>query len=635
MFEFGDTKFAQFKIAVVQFLTLGIFLALATGFWRLQIQRPEYYAALAEQNRVKSLPILAPRGHTLDREGRVIVSSYPSFSILLLREQMKDHRDLQLIAAGLRIPLKELQARLLRFRTAASYEPVLIREDATSRDLGFLEAHRDDLPELEAVMVQRRLYPRDGFAAHVLGYVGEVSEDELNRAEFADCRPGAIVGQRGVERQYNDILMGKDGLRHILVNSIGREVGRLDETPAVGGQPLRLTLDLDLQVAAEVAMEDKKGALVALDPRTGEVLALVSRPVYDPNNFAIRISNQQWTRLTQDPDLPLLNRAIQAQLAPGSVYKIFLATAALEEEVLTEKTTFYCSGGAVFYGRYFRCWRKGGHGRMNLHRAIVQSCDVFFYNVGKRLGIEKIAYYSRRFGLGSPTGIDLPYEEEGVMPSPEWKRRLFGEKWYAGETISVAIGQGSVAMTPLQMAYGIGGIASGGVFRRPRLVFPSEIQRYRPSTNPDGPNPDGANPDGANPGVNQDEVWRFPLREETIEQVTLGMYGVVNERGGTGRRARIEGVEVGGKTGTAQLASLEATKGVRAPHLKDNAWFVGMAPRRNPEIVVVCLLEHGEHGYLAAPIVREVIKTYWDNRQPQKPRQLAAGQARTQSSLAP
>ena len=616
MFEFGDTKFAQFKIAVVQFLTLGIFLALATGFWRLQIRRPEYYAALAEQNRVKSLPILAPRGHTLDREGRVIVSSYPSFSILLLREQMKDHRDLRLIAAGLRIPLKELQARLLRFRTAAPHEPVVIRGDATSRDLGFLEAHRDDLPELEAVMVHRRLYPRDGFAAHVLGYVGEVSEDELKRAEFADYRPGAIVGQRGVERQYNDILMGKDGLRHVLVNSIGREVGRLDETPVVGGQPLRLTLDLDLQVTAEVAMEDKKGALVALDPRTGEVLALVSRPVYDPNNFAIRISSQQWTRLTQDPDLPLLNRAIQAQLAPGSVYKIFLATAALEEEVLTEKTAFYCSGGAVFYGRYFRCWRKGGHGRMNLHRAIVQSCDVFFYNVGKRLGIEKMAYYSRRFGLGSQTGIDLPYEEEGVMPSPEWKRRLFGEKWYAGETISVAIGQGSVAMTPLQMAYAIGGIASGGVFRRPHLVFPSGIQNHRP-------------------GTNLDEVWRFPLREETIEQVTQGMYGVVNERGGTGRRARIEGVEVGGKTGTAQLASLEVTKGVRAPHLKDNAWFVGMAPRRNPEIVVVCLLEHGEHGYLAAPIVRDVIKTYWDKRQPQKPQQLAAGPARTQSSLAP
>ena len=628
MFELGDTKFAQYKIALVQYLTLGIFLLLATGFWQLQIQRPEYYTALAEQNRVKNLPILAPRGRILDREGRVIVSSYPSFSILLLREQMRNHRNLPLIATGLRIPLKELQARLHRFRTAPPYEPVVIREDATSRDLAFLEAHRDDLPELEAVMVQRRLYPRGGFAAHVLGYLGEVSEDELNRAEFAGYRPGAIVGKNGLERQYNDILMGKNGFRRVVVNSIGGEMGRLDEKPAVRGQPLRLTLDLDLQVAAEVAMEDKKGALVALDPRTGEVLALVSRPAYDLNDFAVRISDKEWTRLTQDPDLPLLNRAIQAQLAPGSVYKIFLATAALEEEVLTEKTSFYCSGGAVFYGRYFRCWRRGGHGRMTLHRAIVQSCDVFFYNVGRRLGIEKMAYYSQRLGLGSPTGIDLPYEEEGVMPSPEWKRRLFREKWYAGETISVAIGQGSVAMTPLQLAYAVGGIASGGVFRRPRLVFPSDIQGHRPGTDLD------ADPD-TDLGTDLDEVWRFPLREGTIEQVTLGMYGVVNEPGGTGRRARIEGVDVAGKTGTAQLASLKVARASGASNLKDNAWFVGAAPRRNPEIVVVCLLEHGGHGYLAAPIVREVIKTYWEKRQPQKPQQVAVSQMGTQAALAP
>ena len=632
MFELGETKFAQYKIAFVQYLTLGIFLLLATGFWRLQIQRPQYYSALAEQNRVKNLPILAPRGRILDREGRVIVSSYPSFSVLLLREQMRNHRNLPLIATGLRIPLKELQARLLRFRTAPPYEPVVIREDATSRDLAFLEAHRDDLPELEAVMVQRRLYPRGGFAAHVLGYLGEVSEDELNRAEFAGYRPGAIVGKNGLERQYNDILMGKNGFRRVVVNSIGGEVGRLDEKPAVRGQPLRLTLDLDLQVAAEVAMEDKKGALVALDPRSGEVLALVSRPAYDLNGFAVRISNKEWTRLTQDPDLPLLNRAIQAQLAPGSVYKIFLATAALEEEVITEKTSFFCSGGAVFYGRYFRCWRKGGHGRMTLHRAIVQSCDVFFYNVGRRLGIEKMAYYSQRLGLGSPTGIDLPYEEEGVMPSPEWKRRLFREKWYAGETISVAIGQGSVAMTPLQLAYAVGGIASGGVFRRPRLVLPSEIQRHRPGTNL-GADSDTDLDTDLDPAL--DKVWRFPLREGTIEQVTRGMYGVVNEPGGTGRRARIEGVDVAGKTGTAQLASLKVTSASGALNLKDNAWFVGAAPRRNPEIVVVCLLEHGGHGYLAAPIVREVIKTYWEKRQPQKPQQVAVSQMGTQAALAP
>ncbi len=611
MFDRGDSKFAQYKIAFLQYLTLGIFLVLATGFWRLQIQRPEYYTELAEQNRVKSLPLLAPRGRIMDREGRTIVANYPSFSILLLREQMKNgERNLPLIAAGLEIPPEELRARLRRFSTAPRYQPIIIKEDATTHDLVFLEAHRDDLPELEHVMVQRRLYPRDGFAGHVIGYVGEVSESELETTEFAAYNPGTMVGKSGVERQYNDILMGQDGLRRAIVDSRGREVGRLDEKPAVPGKQLRLTIDLDLQTAAEVAMDEKNGAVVALDPRTGEVLALVSRPAYDPNQFAVRISSEEWKRLIEDPDHPLLNRAIQAQLAPGSVFKVILATAALEEGVLTTQTAFSCGGGAAFYGRYFLCWRKSGHGRLALHQAIVQSCDVFFYNVGQRLGIEKLAFYAQQFGLGSKTGIDLPHEEEGVMPSPEWKRRMFREKWYAGETISVAIGQGSVAITPLQMASVVGGIASGGVVRRPHLVFPSEVRPYRPDSK-------------------LDDVRHFPLKEETVEQVTLGMFGVVNEGGGTGGRARIQGVDMGGKTGTAQIGSLELTKGSTARHLKDNAWFVGTAPRRNPEIVVACLFEHGQHGHLAAPVVREVIKAYWDKRQRFKRQEYARALPRT------
>ncbi len=601
MYDRSDTRFAQLKIAFIQYVTLAIFLVLATGFWRLQIQRPDYYSQLAEQNRVKSLPLLAPRGRILDREGRTIVSNYPSFSILLLREQMrKGERNLQLISAGLEIPLEELQGRLRRFRHAPRYEPIIIKEDANAQDLAFIEAHRDDLPELEEVMVQRRLYPREGFAAHVVGYIGEVSETELDQPEFASYRPGALVGKSGIERQYNDLLMGQDGLRRAVVNSVGREVGRLEEKPAVAGNPLRVTLDLDLQAAAEVAMDGKNGAVVALDPRTGEVLAMVSRPVFDPNQFSVRISGEEWRRLIEHPDKPLLNRAIQAQLAPGSVFKIFLSTAGLEEGVLTPKTAFSCGGGANFYGRWFNCWMKHGHGHIELHRAIVQSCDVFFYNAGQRLGIEKMAEYAHRFGLGARTGIDLPHEEEGVMPSPEWKRVMFREKWYAGETISVAVGQGSVAITPLQMAYTVGGIASGGIFRRPHLVFPPEMRASK-----------------------VEEERRVPLKEANVEFVTQALYGVVNEAGGTGGRARIVGVEVGGKTGTAQVASLELTKSARGAHLKDNGWFVGFAPRRNPEIVVACLFERGVHGWAAAPVVREVIKAYWDKRGRAKPQQLA------------
>ena len=595
--ERSDTKFAQYKIAFVQYLALGIFLLLATGFWRLQIQRPEYYTELAEQNRVKRLPLLAPRGRILDREGRVIVANYPSFSILLLREHVKDfEQHLPAIADGLEIPLEDLQARLRRYRGAPRYEPIVIKEDATSRDLAFIEAHRDDLPELEVVMVQRRLYPKNGFAAHLMGYVGEISEAELDDPDFAIYEPGAIVGKSGIERQYNDVLMGQDGQRRAIVDSRGREVGRLDEKPAVPGKPLRLTIDLDIQTAAEVAMDGKQGAVVALDPRTGEVLALVSRPSYDPNKFAVRISSRDWNELITDPDNPLLNRAIQAQLAPGSVFKIFLMTAGLEDGTLDLQTTAGCGGGAVFYGRYFRCWLKGGHGHVGLHRGLVVSCDVFFYNAGQRLGIDKMAWYMENFGFGRRTGIDLPHEQPGVMPSPAWKRRMFREKWYAGETISVAIGQGSVQTTPLQIAYAVGGIASGGMFRQPHMVFPDEIREVRPDSR-------------------VAEVRRFPLKEQTVEQVTLGMFGVVNEPGGTGGRARIQGVDVGGKTGTSQLASLSVTQSSSARHLKDNAWFVGAAPRRDPEIVVVCLFEHGEHGYSAAPVVREVIKTYWEKRE--------------------
>lgn len=601
MYDRNDTKFAQVKIAVFQYFALGIFLLLATGFWRLQIQDPTYYAELADQNRIKSIPLLAPRGRILDREGRVIVANKPSFSILLQRDQQgkeqvnKLERHLPAIASGLDIDIDQLRARLRKFRTAPGWEPVIIKEDATSQDLAFLESHRDDLPELDVVMVQRRLYPKNGFAAHLLGYVGEVSDSELNAPEFAAYDPGAIVGKSGIERQYNDILMGVDGLRRSIVDSRGREVSKLDEKPATPGKPLKLTLDLDLQTAAEVAMDNKNGAVIALDPQTGEVLAMVSRPTFDPNQFAVRITSEEWQGLIQDSDKPLLNRAIQAQLAPGSVYKIMMSTTGLEEGTLTPETAFNCAGAASFYGRPFHCWQKHGHGHVFLHRAIVESCDVFFYNFAFHQGIEKMAYYSEHLGMGRRTGIDLPHEEEGVMPSPEWKRRMFHEKWYAGETISVAIGQGSVQITPLQMAYIVGGIASGGNFPRPHLAFPEEIKPFRPDSK-------------------LDEVRRFPLKDETVEQVTLGLYGVVNEAHGTGSAARIVGVDVGGKTGTAQLGSLELTKGTKIKSLLDNGWFVGIAPRRNPEIAVACLFEHGQHGAAAAPVVKAVIQAYWEKR---------------------
>lgn len=593
-----DTKFAQFKIAFLQYLTVAIFFLLASGFWRLQISQPGYYRELADQNRIKSLPVLAARGRITDRDGRTIVEHYRSFTILLLREQFKDlDAALPKIAEGLDLDTNELRTHILRLRSAPRYEPIRIKEDATLADLAFIESHRDELPGLEHVEESRRLYPRDGFMAHTIGYVGEVSEGELDLPQFANFRSGQIIGKTGIERQYNDILMGQDGMRRVIVNNRGKEVGRLDELPSKSGNPLRLTIDLDLQAAAEQAMEGKTGAVVALEPRSGEILAMVSRPTFDANKFAVRILRQDWKDLTDDPNHPLMNKAIQAQLAPGSTFKILEAVAALETGTITEDTAFNCAGAATFYGRSYKCHTKGGHGHTTLHRGIVFSCDVFFYNVGIKLGIDKLAYYATHLGLGSKTGVDLPSEEDGLMPTPQWKLKTAHDKWYAGEIVSVAIGQGATQVTPIQLAYALGGIASGGYFRRPHLVFPAAVKQWRPD-------------------ADLDHTTYFPISDETVDKVTSGMYGVVNE-GGTAARARLVGIDLGGKTGTAQVASndlAKAMKGNKDLDLRDNAWFVGVSPHRNPEIAVTCLLEHGITSSNATPIVREVVRAYWEKK---------------------
>ena len=595
-----DVKFAAGKIAFFQYLALAIFLFLISGFWELQVQNPEVYNERAERNRIKSLPILAPRGKILDRDGRVIVDNHSSFSLILSRENLKPEH-LRTIADGLHLDYDDLVARLRRYdRTRPKYEPIIIKEELTPGEIAFVESHKDPetFPEMELIHAQRRLYPRDGLGAHVLGYVGEVSEAELDSPEFAKYGQGDVIGKYGIERQYNEILMGVDGQRQQIVDSRGKLLGAVGTKEAVPGKNLQLTLDLDLQAVAELAMEPRRGAVVALDPRNGEVLAMVSRPAYDPNKFAGRITSKDWKDLVSNPDNPLLNRAIQAQLAPGSTFKPIMALAGLETGAIDDTFRAHCPGGAVFYGRYFKCHLKGGHGTVDLHKGIVQSCDVFFYNVGNRLGIDRIAQYADMVGFGHKTGIDLPHEAEGVVPSTKWKIRNFRQKWYAGETISVSIGQGALTITPLQMAVAMGGIATGGVWQTPHLVKGEATVRAR----------------------------KADLNLENVAQVIYGMYGVVNE-GGTGGRARIPGLELCGKTGTAQLASNDVLKGTKlGQKLKDNAWFVGFAPRQNPEIVVVALFEGGEHGQYAAPIVRDVIKAYFDKKariQLQQQQQLA------------
>src|SRR5215472_10775340 len=608
-----ETKITQSKFTVVQYTILIVFLALAYGLWRLQVGRSDELAVRAEQNTTKSVPILAPRGKILDRDGQLIVDNYPSFSALLLRDQVKDlNADARKIADGLHISAADILDKVRRDQLAKvpAFRPIIVKADITPDERAFIEAHRDEFPELETMMVYRRLYPKDGFMAHLIGYVGEVSDDELKSGRFDGYQPGDVVGKAGVEAQYHDTLKGVDGARKVLVNSKGKEVGRPKDpnVPVVPGHKLKLTIDLDIQKAAELALDGKNGAIVAMNPRNGEILAMVSRPTFDPNQFAVRISRDEWNRLVNDPDHPMMNKAIQAQLAPGSVFKIIMSVAGLQEGI-AQSLKVNCGGSAVFYGRAFKCWvltDHRTHGVVDIEKGIYQSCDVFFYTLAERLGIGKIAKWAGLVGLGKKTGIDLPNEVSGVMPSEEWKIKNFRQKWYAGETISVGIGQGAVAVTPIQLARAIGGVAMGGTLYRPHVVNPAQLPPEYKSL----------------AASNLPDVVHVPIDPANWITITNAMGEVVNPssasapQGGTAPSAHIQGVDFAGKTGSAQVVSNEFRKnrGAAGSQFKDNSWFVGVTPRRNPEIVVAVLFEGGEHGKLAARLAAQVIKAYVDKQ---------------------
>ena len=597
-----DEKVSAIRLTAAQYMILGIFLVLAYGLWRLQVMQSGYYSLAAEKNRIRNVPILAPRGKILDREGRTIVDNYPSFSALLMRDSSRDlAADADLIGQGLHMEPSDVRSRLRHYAALPQYQPIFLKEDITPDELAFIEAHRNELPELDTIMVHRRLYPRNGFMAHLIGYVGEVSEDMLNQPQFDLYNAGDVVGVSGVERQYNSVLMGKNGSRQALVDSHGREVGRLGETAAVPGKPLRLTVDVDLQIAAEEALAGKNGAIVAMDPHTGEILAMVSGPTFDPNDFAVRVSRDQWNKLVTDPDKPLLNKAIQAQLAPGSTFKIIMSVAGWQEGI-AQTLHVNCTGGAEFYGRRFGCWVKGGHGAVDLEKAIYQSCDVFFYNLAEKLGIERIAKYATDLGLGQKTGIDLPNEVNGIMPSEEWKIKNFKQKWFAGETISVGIGQGAIAITPVQLLRAISAISMGG-----RMVVPHVI------------NPTDA-PPGYTEAAHITDVKTVPIDPNGWNYITDAMSRVLLPEG-TAPSAHVAGIDIAGKTGSAQIVSLATrAKYKNAEDLAQNGWFVGFTPRRNPDIVVCVLFQGGEHGRLAARLATQVIKAYVDkqHRTPQK-----------------
>jgi penicillin-binding protein 2 len=589
-------KLSAFKLTAVQYAILFIMLALAAQLWRLQVLGASNFKMLAEQNRIRKEPILAPRGKLFDREGRLLVDNYPSVSCFLLREQNRNvDADLPMIARGLNLDLEQLKATLRRYRAAPGYQPIPIKQDITADEQAFIEAHRNELPELETIDQERRLYPRDGFAANLIGYVGEVSEEDLNNSRFAYYEPGDVVGKGGVEETYDQVLRGQDGSRDVIVDSHGRSVGFLGTQHAIPGQDLKLTIDLDLQKAAELALGSRNGAIVAMDPRNGEILAMVSRPSFDPNAFAVRINRTDWNKLITDPDHPLMNKAIQAQLAPGSTFKILMSVAGLEEGI-AQNMNINCAGGWGPYGYFHHCDEH--HGAVNIHTAIPYSCDTFYYMLGDKLGIDRIAKYATEFGYGQKTGIDLPGEQAGLMPSAQWKLRNYHSQWYPDETLSVSIGQGAVAATPLQLVRIIGGIASGGHLVRPHVVFPDQLSKDFHQAILD-----------SYPGSGDKYI---PISPETWTTVTDGM-AEVTQPGyfHTAGSAHLEGIDLAGKTGTAQLMSHEAlAKTNKGRSTYPNVWFVGVTPRRNPELVVCVLWQNGEFSYYPARLGAQVVAAY-------------------------
>lgn len=589
-------KLPTFKLTVVQYGILLMMLALVGGLWRLQVLGANNFRALAQANRIRKVPVLAARGKLFDRYGRLLVDNYPSTSCFLVREQNHNvEADLPLIAEGLHLDLDQLKTTVHRYRGLPGYQPIPIKEDITADEVAFIAAHKNELPELETIEEARRLYPRDGFAAHLIGYVGEVSEDDLNNPRYAADEPGDVVGKAGVEETYDDLLRGQDGSRDVIVDSHGREVGFFGIQHAIPGQDLKLTIDNDIQRAAEVALGDRDGAVVVMDPRNGEILAMVSHPAYDPNDFAVKIKAADWNKLITDPDHPMMNRAIQAQLAPGSTFKILMSVAGLQEGIAQDMKVV-CNGGAEFYGHFYACDKH--HGVVDIEHAIPWSCDTYYYTLANRLGIDTIARYAKSVGLGERTGIDLPSEASGNVPSTEWKLKTFHEKWFAGETISVGIGQGAVTVTPIQLARYIGGIASDGHFVRPHVVDLAQLPpQFRQSILDSFPG---------------SGVSSIPLDPANWEIITNGMaQATAPGEFDTAFASHLEGVDFAGKTGTAQVASHAAISRMgKGVDTRPNGWFVGVIPRRNPEFVVAVLWEHGDWGSNAARLAAQVATVY-------------------------
>ena len=579
-----------------------IFCLLILRLWYLQILYVDEYRALSENNRLRFLPVAASRGALMDRNGTVIVRNRPSFNLALIPQEITDvEAMLDRLASLLGLDRAELGERWQKTRGRARYYPVVVATNITRDQVEIVEENRLRLAGVEISMKPVREYNFKQSAAHLLGYIGEVSEKELDSEEYLDYNPGDYVGKNGIEKAWEAELHGEDGGRQLEVDSRGRVLRVLNESHPTVGNSLVLTIDQRLQQAAERAFGSQAGAAVVMDVTNGEILAFVSSPTFDPALFAGKIPTDIWEKYLNDKRHPLQNKALSGQYPPGSTFKMITALAGLEAGVVNESTTVHCDGTYEMGSGKFRCWSRTGHGSVNLRRSLRESCDVYYYHLGERLGIDRLAAMCRRFGLGEAMGIGLPGEKKGLIPTTEWKLKRFGRRWVPGDTPPAAIGQGYVLMTPIQMVSMVATVANEGTVFRPRLVKQlvdadgKVLKEFVPEI-----------------------LGRVGASVANFKKVKQGLYAVVNDAGGTGAAARVSDLKVAGKTGTSQVVKLgEDRKRRMAYEYQDHALFTAFAPYDKPEVAVAVVVEHGGGGgAVAAPIAGQILRAWSDLKKP-------------------
>ncbi len=570
------------KIRTASIVIAALFSLVIIRLWQLQVLQGSEYKKISDENMLRIIRVPSPRGIIYDRNGIPLVKNSPYFSASLIPENL-EKLDVPYLAEVLNMDANEVYSKL-NGKRLSPFEPLKIKEGLTFAEIAKIEAKRSDIPGLIIDIDMSREYLFGDLGAHVIGYLGRISPAQSKDPEFKNIPPEAFIGQWGAELLFDKSLRGTPGERIIEVDALGREIRLISEKPPLKGDDLTLSIDINLQKAAEDAFTGKSGALVALKTDTGEVLGLVSRPSFDPNQFARGISYKQWVDLNQDKKVPMLNRALQSHYPPGSTFKIVTAIAALSEGVVTPNTKVECRGGITYGGRQFGCWKKGGHGIVSLHKAMVESCDVYFYELGKRVGINKIAEYSRIFGLDEITGLPLVKERSGLVPDTKWKYEKKKQPWYMGETFHVSIGQGYLLTTPIQMAQLISAVTNGGIIFKPTII---KLE------------------------IPPEPVKKAEIEPEILELIKKSLYGVVNEEGGTGISAKSAAVLIGGKTGTAQVVGIRKDSKYLPERFRDHAWFVAYAPTDKPEVALCAFVEHGgQGGRVAAPIAKQAIEAY-------------------------